>query len=711
MRPRISAVLAAVLTLVVASGCGDDESPTSPPPPPETGSILVTVVDYNATIVPGATVLSSPRLEGARQTTDALGQALWTDVPVGFYTVGATRSGTGSARDIVQVEANGVYRLTLRLQPGVYFEPQVHIIQPLSFYTYSVVDSVPMRGSVSDLETASDSLSLVWSNSVDGVLSTQPADAAGNTFVPHGPYPAGNRWIVLRATNRQGLVGADSVLVHVLSFLPQLQLTEPDAGSGFLPGDPITFRATVSDRETPFAGLQVVWTSSLDGELSSGPPDAAGVSTFTRSNLTRGAHLVRVVVTDGEGNSVRDSVLVHNDLPQAVNLLPIEAQAAGLLLHWDAVNEPEFSQFRIYRGTNQNGPFSLVGTLSDGDVTQYLDQAVTLGVTYWYRVGLYTTTGAESKSTVRSGIAGVFVNVGRALEDMIVDPVRPYLYGIDRINNMLVFVSLDSLKVTKTMFIGSSPTDLDIDKAGTELYVANFGSSQIAVVNLDTQTLARNLTVDTGGTWDGNPYRLACMTAGKLAWTSLDQWNSVRLIDAATGAQLSNGFTIYYPDLASSPDGSRLYAGESGSSGSKIYRYDIVGGVLQQQDQTPGYGYGYSSRTVRVSGNGNFVFYAAKKLNALNLGGELGTFSEIIYASNFDGSVAVGNSNVFDGNTFAILRPLPIAGTLKTFGPDGHTLYTFDSVSSRLYVLDVSASSAPRNGFLGAATRASHGRR
>jgi len=149
MRPRISAVLAAV-TLVIVSGCGDD-SPTSPPPPVETGSILVTVVDYNATIVPGATVLSSPRVEGARQTTDALGQALWTNVPVGFYTVGATRSGFGSARDIVQVEANGVYRLTLRLQPGVFFEPQVHISQPLSFYTYSVVDSVPMRGTVSDL--------------------------------------------------------------------------------------------------------------------------------------------------------------------------------------------------------------------------------------------------------------------------------------------------------------------------------------------------------------------------------------------------------------------------------------------------------------------------------------------------------------------------------------------------------------------------------
>jgi hypothetical protein len=182
--------------------------------------------------------------------------------------------------------------------------------------------------------------------------------------------PAGNRWIVLRATNRQGLVGADSVLVHVQSFLPLLQLTQPAAGSGFLPGDPITFHAAVSDRETPFAGLQVVWTSSIDGELSNGPPDATGVSTFTRSNLTRGAHLVRVVVTDGDGNSVRDSVLVHNDLPQAVNLLPIAAQAAGLLLHWDPVTEPEFSQFRIYRGTNQNGPFTLVGTLSDGSVTQ-----------------------------------------------------------------------------------------------------------------------------------------------------------------------------------------------------------------------------------------------------------------------------------------------------------------------------------------------------
>ena len=75
-------------------------------------------------------------------------------------------------------------------------------------------------------------------------------------------------------------------------------------------------------------------------------------------------------------------------------------------------------------------------------------------------------------------------------------------------NNSLHFINLTTNTVEKSIFIGSSPVDMAINLAGTELYVANFGSTEIAVVNLDTREKARSILVDTTtGTWDGNPYR------------------------------------------------------------------------------------------------------------------------------------------------------------------------------------------------------------
>jgi DNA-binding beta-propeller fold protein YncE len=268
-----------------------------------------------------------------------------------------------------------------------------------------------------------------------------------------------------------------------------------------------------------------------------------------------------VSVTDGDGKQSSDSVSVHNDLPQSVVLQPLVAQAAGLLLTWTPPVEPDFAEYHVYRATSAGGPFSLIDILTNPSTSQYRDVTATLGVVYYYRIGLMTTTGAESQSNVQSGAAGVFIAMGTSgVDNMIVDPTRPFIYAIDRVNNTLVFIHRDSLKITKKIFIGSGPTDLDIDKAGTELFVANYGSSEIAVVNLDTQTKTRSLIVDTGGIWDGNPYSITCLTQGRLAWTSYDQWNSIRLIETQNGTRFGSDFgSYYYPDLVSTPDGTHVF--------------------------------------------------------------------------------------------------------------------------------------------------------
>lgn len=91
------------------------------------------------------------------------------------------------------------------------------------------------------------------------------------------------------------------------------------------------------------------------------------------------------------------------------------------------------------------------------------------------------------------------------------------------------------------------PVDLDIDADKDELFVANFGSTQIPVVDLVKQDIGRTLFVDTGqGTWDvvlrvvgrdqgmastqpgtaSHVSTLTCEQSGKLPLHPGPQWHS-----------------------------------------------------------------------------------------------------------------------------------------------------------------------------------------
>ena len=79
----------------------------------------------------------------------------------------------------------------------------------------------------------------------------------------------------------------------------------------------------------------------------------------------------------------------------------------------------------------------------------------------------------------------------------------------------------------------------------------------------------------TVGTWSGNPYRLVCTAGDTLVYTSNDQWQDVKLVDATTGTTLSYAGSIYAPALAASPDGTIVYAG--GTDGlNNLTRFNIV---------------------------------------------------------------------------------------------------------------------------------------
>jgi DNA-binding beta-propeller fold protein YncE len=294
--------------------------------------------------------------------------------------------------------------------------------------------------------------------------------------------------------------------------------------------------------------------------------------------------------------------------------------------------------------------------------------------------------GGKSGSGGSGPVDADYIDVGTQVEAMMVDPTRPYLYALDKVNNELLFINLENAAVEKTMFIGSSPVALDIDELNDELFVANFGSTQISVVDLETQELSRTLFVDTSqGTWEGNPYRLAVTADNTLAFTSEDQWNNIKLVNATNGGSIAAEGSIYEPGLAASPDGTILFVGESGSTGSSLHRFNVSATALTEVDESGDAG-GYGSRAVFVTKDGQYVYYAGQKYLANNLKSVLGKFSEPIFAASADGSAAIGKTNVFDGTTFAIRSPLAVSTTVLAMSNDDTRVYLYDVNSSRIYI-------------------------
>ena len=369
-----------------------------------------------------------------------------------------------------------------------------------------------------------------------------------------------------------------------------------------------------------------------------------------------------------------------------VVLAALTKDSNGVNLSWTSTPGNAFATYRVYRGSSASA-LAVINILQDGTAVQYRDESGLLGVAYTYRVGGVTAGGQEVLSNTQTITTGVYINVGSQIERMIADPTRPYLYGVDRVNNSLHFINLTTATVEKTIFVGSTPVDLDINLQGTTLYVANFGSTEIATVDLDSRTRTGSILVDTTiGTWDGNPYRLACTAGDTLVFTSMDQWNDLKLVNALTGGSLGgNSTSIYQPDLVASPDGVSVYAGESGISTEVLYRYDIVNGKLMAVDQAAGIN-AFTAATVLMTRNGMYVFYAGRKFLAKNLKSVLGTFTEAIVAVNGDGSLAISASHIFDGTTFSAKRMTPLSTSTMVVSPDDKTLYLYDGTTSRIYI-------------------------
>lgn len=187
---------------------------------------------------------------------------------------------------------------------------------------------VELRGYVSDPDAHGDALNASWE--VDGEQACAPAlaDAEGGSscaiMLSAGPHD-----IRLLVRDPSGATASDGIeLVAVANGVPTVDITAPLPGPRVYADDVLAFAAQVDDAESAPTELLVAWESSVTGALGLATAiDAEGLASATGS-LAAGAHVLLATVSDPEGASSTDQVMLDvgpaNSAPDCGITLPAD---------------------------------------------------------------------------------------------------------------------------------------------------------------------------------------------------------------------------------------------------------------------------------------------------------------------------------------------------------------------------------------------------
>ncbi len=239
------------------------------------------------------TSMAAPQVAGAAALLFAVDAGLSNDaVRSTLETTADAISGTGS------LWANGrlnVFNAVQAVTDGnIDAAPTVSITSPTDGASFASGESISFSGTATDAEDGDLTANLVWTSSLDGQIGT------GGSF--SAILSDGTHVITATVTDSAGNTGSDSVTVHVVNAAPTVSITSPTDGASFASGESISFSGTATDAEDGDLTANLVWTSSLDGQIGTGGSFSA--------ILSDGTHVITATVTDSAGNTGSDSVTI-----------------------------------------------------------------------------------------------------------------------------------------------------------------------------------------------------------------------------------------------------------------------------------------------------------------------------------------------------------------------------------------------------------------
>src|SRR6266511_3322087 len=187
---------------------------------------------------------------------------------------------------------------------------------------------------------------------------------------------------------------------------------------------------------------------------------------------------------------------------------------------------------------------------------------------------------------------GQSIGVGGPIVTMASSPdgKRVYALRTGTVNEVIVFDAEAHVTVAHVR-LPQPANDMSLSPSGQHLVVSHDAVHQLSKLDLGANTVAMTKPVAS------DPYRIAVNDAGVVYYAELDQWIDIRRVSASlefSTDTLLGGWPLYEADIALSPDGAFLYAGEGGLSGSSLIKYDVSGGGLTKvAESTWDGGYGF----------------------------------------------------------------------------------------------------------------------
>jgi YVTN family beta-propeller protein len=178
-----------------------------------------------------------------------------------------------------------------------------------------------------------------------------------------------------------------------------------------------------------------------------------------------------------------------------------------------------------------------------------------------------TTERSQSLAVVdpAAGTVSASIKTGQSGTHMVavsVDGARAYTANIGA--GTVSVIDLNSNKKLRDLAVGGKPEGIALTHDGKTLWVADLGAPRVQA--FDTTSFEKLAEVETGAV----PIRVAASPDGKWIVTSNLMGGSLTIIDASTRAKVRDIMVSGRPEerqvtILFAPDGSRLYAAETGT--------------------------------------------------------------------------------------------------------------------------------------------------
>jgi cysteine-rich repeat protein len=261
------------------------------------------------------------------------------------------------------------------------------------------------------------------------------------------------------------------------------------------------------------------------------------------------------------------------------------------------------------------------------------------------------------------------------LTQLIHDPVRPRLYGLDTDHAAVVVIDTATLQPTRAILVGSTPASFDIDAAGTTLLVGHRNVSGFSRIDLATLTFDRIVRMPRVTT------QLAAVGNGSVVTIDEDDdFTTAVLSDASSGATLSEASQMYSPVVGRSADRATVFVGETSLTSANVTRFSVATGTLVTVARSPMSFYAPPHSVLAVP-DASAIYYAGGLLDGNDLHTMRYSVTDPILAVTPDGRLALSSRNVYLVATGAPRGSLRTTALALAVSPDSKTAYAFDGLT------------------------------